>query len=106
MGLILHYTKDEIEDNNNIISIGSPCRLGISFDRQPNSQTGLDTYFNDSRKDFTFKMYTNTSTATITVGKTHIYELTQPILINSLVFENGVPETIGIDIIYESEEEA
>lgn len=104
--VIKHYTQSEILAANNIIIINSFCRLGISFNVQPDNQTGLDTYFNAEVKDFIFKIITNEGEKEIMVGRTHIYELTEPIYINSLVFHNGIPSSIGVDIIFENEEEA
>lgn len=105
MAFIKHYTKSQIEINNNsTVAIGYPCRLGVSYDKQPDS-SGYDTYFEEQQKDFTFLLYQGDNATTVTVGRTHIYELTEPINISKIEFPNGVPDTIGIDIIYEAEEE-
>ena len=105
MALIKHYTKSQIEiSNNSTVTIDSPCRLGVSYDRQPGPD-GIDTYFTEQQKDFTFLLYQGNNATTVTVGRTHIYELTEPINISKIEFPEGVPDTIGIDIIYEAEEE-
>lgn len=101
MGIIKHYTSEEINSlTNKTIPINHYCRLGISFDRQPGPE-GKDTYFTENKKDFSFEI----NDSEITIGRTHIYELTEAIQINNISFlKEGVPETIGVDIIYEDEQ--
>lgn len=47
----------------------------------------------------------NFSTSAVSIGKTDMYEITQPIPLRTITFPNGVPQSIQINICSYSKEE-
>lgn len=81
------------------ITINSYAKIGISFnENDPFFRTQNITQY----PQITFQIDNND----ITVGKTNIYELTQPIHIGALYFNNEIPSSMIVDIFqYNGEEE-
>lgn len=103
-GIVKQYTVNTIK--NNSITINNFIKLGISYSEK-------DPYFSsddeeDSRTypDFIFQIEDKDGEKEIQVGRSDIYELTQPVYIQEIKFPNGYPNSIKIDIVYcDGEEE-
>lgn len=102
-GIVKQYTADMI--NNNPIIINNFIKLGISYSEK-------DPYFISHGRnprtypDFIFQIEDKEGEKEIQVGRSDIYELTQPVYIQEIKFPNGYPNSIKIDIVYcDGEEE-
>lgn len=98
-GIVKQYTAKDLA-NNNTISINGFVKLGVSYsEKDPWFASGNPRTY----PDFIF----NIDDQIIQVGRSDIYELTQPIQINKISFPNGqYPNSIKIDVLYcDGEEE-
>lgn len=96
-GYLNQYNKDtysQLEDKH-----WDFATIGITYDEK-------DPYFNSNSQYYRYKIFkfiiNNTS---FYIGKTDMYEITQPMEITDISFPEGVPDSIQINICSYSEEE-
>lgn len=97
IGQLNQYNKNnytQLEDKN-----WDFATLGITYSEK-------DPYFNLNSQDYKYKIFKFIINGnSIYMGKTDMYEITQPININSISFPEGVPDSIQINLCSYSKEE-
>lgn len=72
--------------------------VGITYDEK-------DPYFISTSEQYRYKVFSFIiNDTTIYMGKTDMYEITQPIQITNITFPEGVPDSIQINLCSYSEE--
>lgn len=84
------------------IEINDIVTLGITYDEK-------DPYFKNSigeqNRIFNFTIVQGERSKIISIGKTDMYEITQPLQITRVVIDEGFPESLQINICHYAEEE-
>lgn len=112
---IRQYTIKDLEENNQINFNSSVVTLGITYDEKDPyfdsdaSEQDQDYSLGQKYKVLEFQITsgggTNQTIRTIFMGKTDMYEITQPIRIQSIRFPHGAPKSIQINRCDREEEE-
>lgn len=97
-GLIRQYTYDYL-DNHPSIDINSIVTLGITYEEK-------DPFFKTNSQYQQYrKLNFIINNTTVSMGKTDMYEITQPMNIGTIIFPEGVPYSIQVNICGYSKEQ-
>lgn len=107
---------DLLQDLNDDIENLTYYTIGITYDEKDSYFSGSGYYDNNEDipkirkyKFLNFVIETidenqNSLSSSISVGKTDMYEITQPMAIKSIIFPYGVPQSIKVNICSYSKE--